>query len=146
MQIMNCYQSNNKSMAEQMEWNPPMWIFPTNSSKEIHMRTCVHAYKLVLERAVNFLGFKNGLRTCVHAYKILQSQDLAEWNSKFKSNWAAYVRTCVQNSSKPRFAWMEFKVQIKLSCVCAYMRTNWFKRAQKFLGFKIWLRTCVHAY
>ena len=63
-----------------------IWMNGIQISNQIELCTCVHAYKLVQERAVKFLGLKNGLRTCVYAYKILQSQDLAEWNSKFKSN------------------------------------------------------------
>ena len=63
-----------------------IWLNGIKSSNQNELRKCVHAYKLVQERAVKFLGFNNGLRTCVHAFKIYQNQDLAEWNSKFKSN------------------------------------------------------------
>ena len=88
------------------------------SSNQIELRTCVHAYKMVQERAVKFLGFKKCLRT--------------------------YVRTCVQKSSEPRFSRMIFKVEIKLSCVRAYMRTNWLKRElSNFWASKM---VCVCAY
>ena len=137
------------------------------SNRSAYVRTCVQIDSRELR---NFWASKFD---CIRAYmpsNLFKSWDWCQFNVEFQSNWAAYMRTCVQIGSRElRNFWAS-----KFDCVRAYMRTNLFKsrnwaqfnvefrsnwaaymrtcvqiglrELRNFFGFKIWLCTCVDAY